>query len=157
MWECQQNKMMSYCVFIGIVGIIILLVISIFLSEWLIKPISTAFEKQKQFISDAGHEFKTPITILKSSLDMLEDKYGENKYFGYIREENNHMAELIDELLNLSSLEKLNEKINFEKINLSRIVEGTCLPFECLAFEKGLNLELKIKDQIYVLGDEKQI
>lgn len=157
MWEQQQNKMMSYSILIGIIGMIMLFVVAIFLSEWLIKPINIAFEKQKQFISDAGHELKTPLTIMKASLDMLEDNYGEDKYFGYIREENNHMTVLIDELLTLSGLETLNEKINFEKINLSRIVEGTCLPFECLVFEKGLNLELQIKDEIYILGNEKQI
>lgn len=156
-WEQQQNKMMSYSIFIGIIGVVILLLIAIFLSEWLIKPISIAFEKQKQFISDAGHELKTPLAIMKASLDMLEDKCSENKYFGYISEENKHMTGLINELLTLSSLEKTHEKINFEKINLSRIVEGTCLPFECLAFEKGLNLELQIKEEIYIWGNEKQI
>lgn len=156
-WEQQQYQMMIYSIFIGLGGMIILFFVAFFLTGWLIKPINTAFDKQKQFISDAGHELKTPLTVVKSSLDMLENEHGENKYFKYIREENNRMTALIYELLSLSNLEKTNEKIHFEKIDLSRILEGTCLPFECVAFENALNLELQIQDGIYILGNEKQV
>lgn len=156
-WENQQYRMVMYSILIGLIGIIILFFVAFFLTGWLIKPINTAFDKQKQFISDAGHELKTPLTVMKASLDMLEGEYGESKYFGYIREENSRMTALIHELLSLSKLEKTNEKINFEKIDLSRILEGTCLPFECLAFENGINLELHIQDGVYILGNEKQI
>lgn len=156
-WEHQQYQMMIYSILIGFVGMIIMFFIALFLARWLIKPINTAFEKQKQFISDAGHELKTPLTIMNASLDMLGSENGENKYFRYIREENNRMTALVHELLSLSSLEKTNEKINFEKIDLSRILEGTCLPFECLAFENELHLELQIQEGVYILGNEKQI
>lgn len=156
-WQQEQYRMMIYSILIALVGMIILFFVAFFLSGWLIKPINTAFDKQKQFISDAGHELKTPLTVVKASLDMLEGKYGENKYLRYIREENSRMTALTHELLSLSNLEKTSEKIDFERMDLSRILEGTCLPFECLAFENGIHLKLQIKDEIYILGNEKQI
>lgn len=156
-WEQQQYRMMIYSVLIGLIGMVILFIVAILLAGWLIRPINSTFNRQKQFISDAGHELKTPLTVMKASLDMLESEFGKNKYWGYIRDENSRMTVLIHELLTLSNLEKLNGKINFEKLNLSRILEGTCLPFECLAFEKEINLELQIQNEIYVLGNEKQL
>lgn len=156
-WEHQQYRMMVYSILIGLFGMIILFFVAFFLTGWLVKPIITAFNKQKQFISDAGHELKTPLTVMKSSLDMLEGEYGENKYFEYIREENSRMTILIHELLSLSSLEKEVKMPKFEKIDLSRILEGSCLPFECLAFENGILLELQIQHEVYILGAEKQI
>lgn len=156
LWENQQYRMLMYSLIIGICGMLILLFVAIILARWLIKPINTVLVKQKQFISDAGHELKTPLTVMKASLDILENEYGENKYFGYIREENSRMNTLVHELLSLSSLEQETEKC-FETIDLSRIVEGTCLPLECLAFEKGIQLELEIKKEIQIQGNDKQI
>lgn len=156
-WERQQKQMLIYSVIIGLGGMIILFISSVLLTGWLIKPVITAFERQKQFISDAGHELKTPLTVMKAGLDMLESQCENNKYFGYIKEENNRMTELVYDLLSLSSLDDAENKINFEKIDLSRIIEGTCLPFECLAFEKGLHLELQIQDEITISGNQKQI
>lgn len=157
LWEQQQYRMLVYSFFIGLTGMIVLFFVAFFLTGWLIKPVVTAFEKQKQFISDAGHELKTPLTVMKASLDMLENECGDNKYFGYIKEENSRMTALIYELLSLSSLENTEEKLKFEKLDLSRMVEGTCLPFECLAYENGIKLALQIQEEIYISGIEKQI
>lgn len=156
-WEHQQYQMIVYSILIGLSGIIILFFVAVVLTKWLIKPVIAAFDKQKQFISDAGHELKTPVTVMKASLDMLEEEYGENKYFNYLREENRRMTDLICELLSLSRLENSDEKLQFENINLSAILEGTCLPFECLAYENGLRFELQIQGGINILGNEKQI
>lgn len=156
-WEQQGYRMMVYSILIGLIGMFILFLAAVFLTRWLVKPVMTAFDKQKQFISDAGHELKTPLTVMKASLDMLEGEYGNNKYFGYFREENSRMSDLIHELLTLSSVEKEEKKLCFDKMDLSRVLEGTCLPFESLAFEKGLHLELQIQDEIHIVGNEKQI
>lgn len=156
-WEQQQYRMMVYSILIGVSGMILLFFIAMVLTKWLIKPVIVTFDKQKQFISDAGHELKTPLTVMKASLDMLESEHSSNKYFGYIREENSRMTDLIYELLSFSDLENADQKIDFVKIDLSRIVEGACLPFECVAFEKGLSFVLQIQEAIEILGNEKQI
>lgn len=156
-WNRQQQQMIRYSLLIGIVGMIMLLVIALRLAKWMTKPVITAFERQKDFIAGAGHELKTPLTVMNASLDILENEYGNNKYFGYIKEENHRMTELVYELLSLSSLDNVAKKQCFQKLDFSQIVEGTCLPFECLAYENGLSLELQIQKEICIMGDELQI
>lgn len=112
---------------------------------------------QKQFISDAGHELKTPLTVMKASIDMLEAEYGENKYVTYIKDENSRMTELVHELLSLSRMEKEEKNRILSKVDLSRLTEENCLRFECLAFEHGIRLKYSIKEGVVVNGDEKQL
>lgn len=156
-WKRQQQQMIRYSLLIGIVGMIMLLFVALRLARWMTKPVITAFERQKDFIAGAGHELKTPLTVMNASLDILENEYGNNKYFGYIKEENHRMTELVYELLSLSSLDNVAKKQCFQKLDLSQIVEGTCLPLECLAYENGLSLELQIQKEICIMGDELQI
>ncbi|WP_099469364.1 sensor histidine kinase [Konateibacter massiliensis] len=156
LWQNQQQRLVLYSTLIGVVGMIILFIATIFLTEWLTKPIITALNKQKQFISDAGHELKTPLTVMKASLEMLENEQRSSKYLGYVKEENVRMTGLVHEMLSLSSVER---EENIEKIRLSlgRVVEGTVLPFESLAYEQGLTLELIGMEEVYVLGNELQL
>jgi signal transduction histidine kinase len=156
-WEHQQYQMLIYSVLIGIGGMLVFTLIAVLLAGWLTKPVVNAFNKQKQFISDAGHELKTPLTIMKASLDILAADNKDNKYFEYLEEENKRMTILVYDLLSLSNLENADERIDLEKINLSRVTEAVCLPFECVAYEAGLKFDLSVEEQLFIMGNDKQL
>lgn len=154
-WEQQQARMLTYSILIGVSGMLLLFLIALRLALWLVKPVNSAFEKQKQFISDAGHELKTPLSVMKASLDMLEKECGANKYFGYMKEENRRMTELVYDLLYLSKLDSQGQDSSLENIDLSRLIRGTCLPFEAVAYENEIRLELKIQEELHIRGNDR--
>ncbi len=147
------NTLFYTILIFGLIGLVLLFLISIWLSKWLITPIEETFHKQKQFISDASHELKTPITIISSNVDALERENGESKWIDYIRSETLRMNRLISDLLQLATLDFDEDRSIFTRIDFSELVMSTTLPFESVAYEKQIGLEEAIDENIYILGD----
>jgi signal transduction histidine kinase len=141
---------------IGSIGLVLLLLVSIWLSKWLIIPLEAAFEKQKQFISDASHEIKTPLAIISSNADALEREVGKNKWLDYIQNETQWMNKLINNLLQLSTIDSYVD-YSQQKFNYSDIVKSVVLPFESITFEKNIKLVDLIDESIYIAGDSIQL
>lgn len=137
----------------GIIGLVLLLIISIGLSKWLVMPIELAFLKQKQFISDASHELKTPVAIIAANADVIQREIGESKWLHYINTETSRMNKLITDLLELATIDTKEDKKFLKKINLSETVLSIVLPFESIAFEKQINLNEQIENGISIVGD----
>ncbi len=144
-------------ILIGVVGFIVLSAVAFFLSKKSIEPVKVAFEKQKQFISDASHELKTPLTIISANADVLSEEIGCNKWLTYIQAQADRMNVLVNDLLNLTRLE--NNTSDFIKcdFDLSKAVENTVLPFECRAFEENRKLEIDIQEGLTANGSERHI
>lgn len=142
---------------IGLIGILLLFVLSVWLSKWLILPIETAFARHRQFISDASHELKTPVTIISSNADALLREIGDNKWVGYIHLETRRMNLLITDLLTLAKIDVHEERMHFSKFNLSEAVTGTVLPFESIAFEKSIHLNEQIEADLFMNGSSTQL
>ena len=141
----------------GIVGLGLFFCVSIGLSKWLVSPLQTAFAKQKQFISDASHEIKTPVAVISANTDALQREIGDNKWVGYIKSETEMMNKLINDLLQLAAIDS-GEDINLhKKVNFSEIVLGSVLPFESIAYEKKIHLSEQIQDELYVVGDDTKL
>lgn len=142
---------------IGIISVIVLSIASYFLSGLIVRPLKETFEKQKQFISDASHELKTPLTVISANADVLSGEISGNKWLDYIQDQVKRMNVLVNELLNLTRLE--NNTANFIRtdFDLSKAVESTALPFECQAFEMNKNFVLDIDTGITVNGSEQHI
>lgn len=151
------SKLMRTTIIIGIAAFLILSVAAYFLSRQVMKPLKTAFEKQKQFVSDASHELKTPVTVISANADVLSDEIGENKWLTYIKSQTERMNILVNDLLNLTRLE--NNTADFVKtdFDLSKAVVNTALPFECQAFETNKKFELDIEEGIFLNGSERHI
>lgn len=151
------SKLMRTTIIIGIAAFLILSVAAYFLSRQVMKPLKTAFEKQKQFVSDASHELKTPVTVISANADVLADEIGENKWLTYIKSQTERMNILVNDLLNLTRLE--NNTADFVKtdFDLSKAVVNTALPFECQAFETNKKFELDIEEGIFLNGSERHI
>lgn len=151
------NKLSRTTVKIGAVSFIILAIIAYFLSKKCIEPVKIAFDKQKQFISDASHELKTPLTIISANADVLTDEIGENKWLEYIKSQAERMNVLVNDLLSLTRLENNTAEFICSDFDLSKAVESSALPFECRAFEENRQLEIDIPEGITVNGSEKHI
>ena len=112
---------------------------------------------QKEFIMFAGHELKTPITVMKASLDMLERENIPSKYLNYALEENEKMRKLVIELLDYCQMEYKGENHIRDKVNFSQCVEVGALEFEVMAFEKGIILNDNIQENLFITGNEEML
>ena len=116
----------------------------------IVAPLEEANRLQKEFVLFAGHELKTPVTVMKASLDMLEREGIHSKYLDYAAEENEKMRKLVIELLDYSKMEYQEEKSFRESVNFSQCIEGISLEFEAMAFEKAVILITDIQQNLVI-------
>ena len=143
-------------VIIGFAGIFVVYIIARKISKTIVKPVEDSFEKQKQFVSDASHELKTPLAVIEANADVLQDKVGDNKWITYIQNEVQSMDKLVNDLLTLSKMENANS-MNCQKFNLSKEVKMSVAVFESMIFEKEIKLETNVDEGIYITGDKEDI
>ena len=141
---------------IGILGIIIIYIVANKISKTIVRPVEETFEKQKQFVSDASHELKTPLAVIEANADVLQDKVGENKWITYIQNEVQSMNKLVNDLLTLAKMEKTNTS-NKQKFNLSKEIQMSVSVFESMMYERKIKLETNINDGIDFSGDKEDI
>ncbi|MEE1219628.1 MAG: HAMP domain-containing sensor histidine kinase, partial [Ruminococcus sp.] len=120
-----------------------------------VNPLEESYHKQKQFISDAGHELKTPVSVVSANAELLSREIGDNQWLQNIQYENERMGILVGQLLQLARTENVTSQM--EKIDFSRLVAGESLPFESVAFEQGLTLNSNITSNITVEGNSTQL
>lgn len=144
----------SACVSIG--GLLAVLLLLIFLSARIVKPFSQSYEKQKQFITDAGHELKTPLTIIDADTEVLAMDIGENEWLHDIQNQTKRLAQLTNDLILLSRMEEQpqTEQIEFP---VSDLVEEAAAAFQALAKTQGKQLSCHIQPMLSMVGDEKAI
>lgn len=125
------------------------------LAKWIVRPLEESYQKQKQFISDAGHELKTPISVVSANAELLSREVGQNQWLTNIQYENQRMGTLVLQLLELARTE--NVAVQLEQVDMSHLVAGEALPFETVAFEKGLSISTAIEPKLTVLGNSAQL
>ena len=139
-----------------------ILVITVFASARIVKPVEEAWKQQKQFVSDVSHELKTPLTVIIANAELLEQpgysKEKRREFGNNILCMSRQMRHLVESLLGLARLDSLREEdIQKENVDLSAITEDCVLPFEPLYFERGLTLESDIEPDIRVYGNEQAL
>ena len=142
---------------IGIVALLFAYFISKKISLWIVKPIEETLNKQKQFISDASHELKTPLAVICANADILETEIGNNKWLTYIQKEVGSMDKLVNSLLSLARVEKEMDKEEFIDFDISRVVLGGTMVFESLAYEKEVILIDDVDDKLRLKGNSEEI
>lgn len=145
-----------FSVSIGIISIIIIYTIAKKVSKTIVKPVEETLERQKQFISDASHELKTPLAVIEANSEVLEDKVGKNKWITYIQNEIQSMNKLVNELLLLAKMEDTTFN-NYKKFDLSKEIKMIISVFESMAYEKQINLITNIQDDIEFTGNKEDI
>ncbi len=138
----------------GSVAVLILLVL---LSERIVRPVSETYEKQKRFITDAGHELKTPLTIINADAEVLEMDFGESEWLNDIQSQTKRLAELTNNLIFLARMEETQPKLEQLDFPLSDLASETVDTFQALAKTSGRTLESSIQPMIAMHGDEKAI
>ena len=152
----RLKNTLIYAFSIGIFACLSIYIVAQKISKTIVKPVEQSFIKQKQFISDASHELKTPLAVIEANTDVLQDKVGENKWISYIQTEIQSMNKLVNDLLTLAKFENNNE-IVCQKFDLSKEVEFSIAVFESLIFEKKIILENNIDKNIEFCGDKEDI
>lgn len=143
----RLQKTLLTSLFIFIILEIIIIYVSRQLTNWIIKPAVEALDKQKQFITDASHELKTPLSVILASSEALEVDFQE-KWIDNIKNETERMNKLITNLLDLAKLENSSSKETFTSNDLSKLVEMSTLTFEGLMYEKDIKLKTEIEKNI---------
>ena len=131
------------------VGLLSVFILMLGLSARIVKPFSDNYEKQKRFITDAGHELKTPLTIIDADAEILEMDFGENEWLQDIQAQTSRLADLTNALVMLSRME--------EGVNRDTKIEEVCHTFQAPAKVCQINLDSKIEPLISMNGDEKAI
>ncbi len=144
-----------YTLIFGAVALVIFFFLAVFLARKIVDPLEESYQKQRQFISDAGHELKTPVSVVSTNAELLSREIGDNKWLQNIQYENERMGILVGQLLQLARTETV--KPQMEQLDFSRLVAGEALPFEGVAFEKGLLLNSNIASNIKVEGNATQL
>ncbi len=144
-----------YTLIFGSVALVLFFFLSVFLARKIVNPLEESYQKQKQFISDAGHELKTPVSVVSANAELLSREIGDNQWLQNIQYENERMGMLVGQLLDLARTENVTPQM--EHIDFSRLVAGESLPFESVAFEKGLVLNSNIATDIGLVGNSTQL
>lgn len=152
----QFNNVLRRSVLISAIGLIAVFLLIVLLSARIVRPIALGYEKQKRFISDAGHEIKTPITIIDADTEILEMDYGENEWLMDIRQQASRLAELTNDLIFLSRMEE-QEKATMIEFPLSDVVNETAASFQALALTREKTFALDVEPMLSMVGNEKQI
>ena len=143
------NKQALSTALLALVLILLFLPLDYFFSSWAIRPSVQAMEKQKQFISDAGHELKTPLAVIAANLSLLEDQNLAPETGDFVQNiavMSKKMQELVEKLLQLSRLEQ--QIFTYGEMDYSRKVAEICLQMEALFFEEGMELEVSLEQNI---------
>ncbi len=149
------TTLFRYALLLGIIMVVVLFLCATALARWIIRPLEESDRRQRQFLSDAGHELKTPGSVVETTAELLEREIGANKWLHNIRSESKRMADLVSELLSLVRIER--ETPQMEPLNFSRLVLGGVLPFESVAFEQDRELDYQIDKDITIPGNASQL
>ncbi|MBO5271071.1 MAG: HAMP domain-containing histidine kinase [Clostridia bacterium] len=139
------------------VGLIIVFFVIFFCAGRILRPIAESYEKQKRFITDAGHEIKTPLTVIRANTDLLEMEIGENESLTEIRTQSARLTDLTNDLVLLSRMEESAQTMPMIEFPLSEIVEDTLSGFRAIAEIEGKTIETDIEPMCSMSGNARAI
>ena len=155
------RHLFAVCILIGVAGLLLFLLVSILLARWAIHPVEQAWEQQRQFVSDASHELKTPLTVILTDTELLQSgscsEEDRSRFLSSIQTMAEQMRGLVEELLSLTRADHTDIRKDQHPMDLSACVSEAVLPFEPVFFENGLTLEENVEKSVRVKGNEDQL
>lgn len=149
------------CAAIGVLCFAAFLLISWLLARWAVKPVETAWQQQRQFVADASHELKTPLTVIMTNAELLNtpdfDETRRSQFAAHILTMSRQMRQLIEEMLDLARTDSGQNTLIFSQVDLSRLISDAVLPFEPVFFEAGLTLAVDIQPGLTVRGSQQHL
>ncbi len=142
---------------ISAVGLAAVLLLMVLFSGRIIRPVAESYDKQRRFITDAGHELKTPLTIIDADAEVLEMDIGENEWLQDIRRQTDRLAKLTGALIALSRMEEGEEQFQMIDFPISDVVGETAQSFQALAKTQNKRFESRIQPMLALHGDENAV
>ncbi|MBO5610361.1 MAG: HAMP domain-containing histidine kinase [Eubacterium sp.] len=144
-------------IMIALAGYFVILLLVCFFVARFTRPVSESYEKQKRFITDAGHEIKTPLTIINADVDILKMDAEENEYLDDIKKQSNRLAELTNDLIKLARMEESKSNIQLIDIPASEIILETATSFQTIARSQNKEIVIQVQPMLTLLGDKSQV
>ena len=160
MEQATLQELMGSYLQIGLAALILLLGVSILLARWATRPVARAWRQQRQFLSDASHELKTPLTVILSNAELLEAAPMDPRparWADNIHSEAKRMKSLVEEMLTLARADNAVPTAVMAEVSLSDLATDCALAFEPVAFEAGKPLESDITPDVTVTGDADKL
>lgn len=149
------ENLVRTCIFVALGSLVLFLGLSVLLARWAVKPVERAWRQQRQFVADASHELKTPLTVIMTNAELLasgDDAHMREQCTGSILAMSRQMRSLVEALLELARADSGASPAQFESVDMSDLVNDALLPFEPVFFEKGLTLSEDVAGGIRVNG-----
>ncbi len=134
------------------VGILVFLA-----SGRIVRPVAESYEKQKRFITDAGHEIKTPLAIITADAEVLEMEQSESEWISDIKAQTKRLSELTQDLISLSKMEETSTVLEMKDLDLSALLKSQTGSFGAVATASNKTISSNIEDGIHIQGDKKSI
>jgi len=151
-WSCLAVFVGAMLVFLGI---------SVLLSHWVIRPVEKAWDQQRQFVADASHELKTPLSVIMANAELMQgDEAGEEErrvYSGNILGVTYQMRALVENMLEMARVDNGAVQMHFADVDLSQLVSDAALSFQLLYEERGIQLRCEAPEGIGVSGSEQHL
>lgn len=151
----RKNSRINSLIFIATIYVILLLIV-LKISERVFKPIKENLAKQRQFLADASHELKTPLTIISANAEVLSESQN-NQWLDNIKTQTQRMEELVSDMLTLTKNESETKDIIPENFNISQEITDVVLPFDAVAFEQKKTIITEISPNVTYYGDRQGI
>ncbi len=155
------SHLLQTCFIIGAASFIVFLAISVLLARWAVKPVALAWEQQRQFVADASHELKTPLTVILSSAQMLSEGVGDmkrrEKLTDNILTVSRQMKDLVSKLLDSAQVDRDAGSMEFSTFDLSETAANAVLRFDPVFYERDMGLDSSVQPHIRVFGSQPHL
>ncbi len=151
----KQYLLFSVLIMLG--AIIFIFILSCLFSKWAVKPIAVMYEKQKRFITDVNHEFKTPLSIIRSNCDVVEMYNGEDEWIDGIKMQTDRLNLLVENLISLTKLDEIKVQEVKTDFSLNEAVVETIDEFSSSFQQKDIAIQKNISNNISLSASEGEI
>lgn len=160
--DCRRNLSSFRNFFItslltSLFGMGAVLILIIFFSKRIVRPVMESYEKQRRFITDAGHEIKTPLAIINSNADVLELDFGSNEWLTEIKNQTKRLTTLTNDLISLSRMEEAQAHLEMEPLSFSELTENMVHSFQGMAAQQEKEFTVHTEPGLMVCGDKKSL
>lgn len=146
------------CIFLLFGGLILFTFSSRIISRWLTQPIEDMISSEKKFISNASHELKTPLAVIRANAQLLQKEISaDNKHLEYIHQETERMIVLVNKMLTLVRLDTAQNQAQPKRFRVDEALYDIIYPMESVAYEKKIRMTVDIQEEMYIDGIEDQI
>ena len=159
--QAMLSHLLQACAVIAVLCFAAFLLISWLLARWAVRPVEKAWQQQRQFVADASHELKTPLTVIMTNAELLNspdfDEKRRSQFAAHILTMSRQMRQLIEEMLDLARTDSGQGNLVLSQVDLSKLVSDAVLPFEPVFFEAGLTLTMDIQPGITLRGSGQHL